>query len=358
MPLHFSGPPTPVSSYFDLKYFYHSSQIPAVEFSDLKPIVSVLSPHTEQLSCWSVQEATTGGANTNTESLDAHGVRVNFWPLPPLARGWGGHDIAFDALRIFDFDVVGRMKWVERARKNFLPQKAMRGSRLSKQNNVKEGFNLQSTPAPNDQVFCLDNSLFIGTLLFPNKIAPAIPLAPEVEGEEVSWREAGQYLRFNKEVETLTDIYLMELFDITIPSELPPFITVHLRRTDFEQFRGLTPLENFITAVNNVVSRIQARLDDASDWGGPGRQYYSTFDGLPAKKYAVIACTDEPSGSAFLEEVKALGWKVVDHELMKTEEKLGTWWPTILDGAILARGQGFVGTQRSTFSNIAALRVK
>lgn len=72
----------------------------------------------------------------------------------------------------------------------------------------------------------------------------------------------------------------------------------------------------------------------------------------------VLTTTDEPTGSPFIDEVRALGWHVLDHGALNTTEERGGWWPTILDSAILARGQGFVGTDRSTFSHLAGLRVK
>ncbi|GEM12313.1 WD-40 repeat-containing protein [Rhodotorula toruloides] len=57
-------------------------------------------------------------------------------------------------------------------------------------------------------------------------------------------------------------------------------------------------------------------------------------------------------------EYVALGWKVVDHDAFKPNDKLGAWWPTIIDSAVLARSRSFVGTDRSTYSHLAGLRVK
>ena len=79
---------------------------------------------------------------------------------------------------------------------------------------------------------------------------------------------------------------------------------------------------------------------------------------VPPADYAVVATTDEPPGSALHAELAALGWHVVDHEHERTVERLGEWYPAMLDGEILSRGQGFVGTQWSTFSMLSGNRVE
>lgn len=42
----------------------------------------------------------------------------------------------------------------------------------------------------------------------------------------------------------------------------------------------------------------------------------------------------------------------------KTVDRLGPWWPSVLDSEMLGRAQGFVGTEWSTFSMLAELRVQ
>lgn len=43
---------------------------------------------------------------------------------------------------------------------------------------------------------------------------------------------------------------------------------------------------------------------------------------------------------------------------LETRETYGEWYPSMLDGEILSRGQGFVGTQWSTLSMVSGLRVE
>lgn len=318
-------------------------------------------PQNEHLGCWSIQEATIGFPNREAWSFDLHDVWVDHWALPPLSRGLGGFDIAFDALRMFDFDVDAKNRWIQKVRDELLPQQPEHSAALehheARLKNLKDGFYPPTAQAPDDQIMCFDNTLFLGPVMFHETFSGELPTEPGVPGEGTSWKEVGQYLRFNKHIESLADQYLMNLFGVTSPSRIPPFITIHLRRGDFKEFTGFTPLERYVSALARVRDNLQRRLEDPYGWQGPGRAHFRSH-GIRADQYAVVTTTDEPKGSPFLEEVKALGWKVLDHDEAETKDKLGGWYPTMLDGAILARGESFVGTDRSTFSHLAGLRVK
>lgn len=337
--------------------------MPAVPISAVKAMdFADETPNNEVLPCFSVQEATVGGVNGDTWGFDLHDIDVHFWPLPPgLARGLGGFDIAYDALRMFDFDINGKNLWAEKVRKELLPQMGEHPQPISdhaaRLANVKSGFAPEKAVAHNDQVMCFDNTLFMGPVMFHETYEGDVPRAPGVPGEGLSWIAVGQHLRFNKHVEDLADQYLMKLFDVSAAAQIPPFITIHLRRGDFKDFTGYTSLDKYVEALARLRKSLQQRLEDPYGWTGPGRANFRTH-GLRADQYTVVTTTDEPKGSPFIQEVKALGWKVLDHEAEETKERLGGWYPTMLDGAILARGVSFVGTDRSTFSHLAGLRVK
>ncbi|BGP42713.1 hypothetical protein JCM10449v2_006725 [Rhodotorula kratochvilovae] len=363
MPIHIDGPPADMSSFYDLARFWQESHIPAVEFSQVKPLdIEGTRPQNEHLACWSVQELLLGFANLEAWSFDVHDIWIDHWPLPPLARGLGGFDVAFDALRLFDFDVGAKQRWIERVQRESLPQKAPANAtepfKGDKAKNVKNGFDPAHAAPPDDQVMCFDNTLFLGPVMFPELAITARPLEHTVPGEGLSWINVGQYLRFNERVESLADEYLMRLFDVSTPEKVPPFITIHLRRGDFKEFTGLTALDKYVAALERVRTALQARLDDPDGWTGPGRSAFRRFGRLKAQDYAVVTTTDERGDTPFVQSVRKLGWKVLDHDAFETKEKLGGWWPTMLDGAILARGRSFVGTHASTFSHLAGLRVK
>ncbi|KAL8286991.1 hypothetical protein RQP46_003997 [Phenoliferia psychrophenolica] len=351
MPIHFTADPASFSDFFDLPRFYHESGIAAVDFAAVKPLKMLNHGPPERVSCYSSHEACTGEGNLHPHSLFAHNIAPDLWPLPSLTRGQGGHDIAFDALRLFDFDRPARQSWYENVKENLLPQNSVnyRGDRAF---NIKPGFDPRGPP-PDDQLLCLDNTLFLSSVMFPAPFPGAGPHDPPIPGEGLSWQEAMQHVYFTKEVESLVDKLLVDLFQVTSPSRVPPFISVHLRRTDFKEFAGFTSLAKYRAAVARVVQSVQERINDPNASRGPVRAHFRRF-GIPAREFAVVATTDEPTGSPFIDEIRALGWHVLDHGALGTEG----WWPTILDSAVLARGQGFVGTERSTFSHLAGLRVK
>ncbi|KAK4704206.1 hypothetical protein P7C70_g2003, partial [Phenoliferia sp. Uapishka_3] len=356
LPVHFDALPASFPDFFDIPRFYHETGIPAIEFSAVKAIGVFGTPQNEGMSCWSTHELTIGEGNLQAQSFDVHNIWVDHWALPPMTRGMGGHDVAFDALRVFDFDGWARNEWINKVKMDLLPQK-LPDWKGEKQANLKDGFDPLGSAAPDDQLFCLDNTLFLGPVMFPEAFPGDIPLEPPVPGEGLSWKEAMRYIYFTPEVESAVDTYLMQLFNVRSPSRIPPFISVHLRRGDFKTFAGLTPLTKYKNAVDRIMKNLQVRLDDQEAWRGPGKEHFRDF-GIKANKYRVLTTTDEPTGSPFIDEVRALGWYVLDHGALKTAEERGGWWPTIVDAAVLARGQSFVGTDRSTFSHLAGLRVK
>ena len=113
-PLHFAGGPEKFSEFYDLVRFYSATSIPVVDFAAFKS-VELSGRRDDRISCWSVQEATpTGGANRAADSMSVHSIGVDFWALPKdMARGLGGNDLSYDAIRLFDFNVWARRMWVE-----------------------------------------------------------------------------------------------------------------------------------------------------------------------------------------------------------------------------------------------------
>jgi hypothetical protein len=70
----------------------------------------------------------------------------------------------------------------------------------------------------------------------------------------------------------------------------------------------------------------------------------SPLSSLTSLRFSQVATTDEKPDSPFVRELKEdLGWKVLDHDAMRTTEQYGNWYPAMVDAAILARGAGFVG---------------
>ena len=61
----------------------------------------------------------------------------------------------------------------------------------------------------------------------------------------------------------------------------------------------------------------------------------------------MLVTTDETS-PAYLAEIDALGWTVMNHAALGTKEEYGAWYPSLVDNVVLSFGRGFVGTSGST----------
>ena len=75
---------------------------------------------------------------------------------------------------------------------------------------------------------------------------------------------------------------------------------------------------------------------------------------VPATRVLV---TSDETDAAWWADVRARGWRGIDHAAAHTEERLGRWYPVLVDAAALARADGFVGTAGSTYSSLSARRV-
>lgn len=71
-----------------------------------------------------------------------------------------------------------------------------------------------------------------------------------------------------------------------------------------------------------------------------------------------VIITSDETDPVWWDEVRALGWKTVDHQKARTVETLGRWYPVLLDAAIQSNALGFVGTDRSTYSILSRRRVE
>ncbi|KAL8286852.1 hypothetical protein RQP46_003858 [Phenoliferia psychrophenolica] len=360
IPLHFDADPVDMSLFFDIERFIDESAIPAIMLSDLKYLNMTHPPPQERISCWSVHERVTpGGGNGNDGSMRYHSIDVDYWAMPQMRMGVEGGSIWFNELTSFDSNRRAREDWIETVKKELIPQDREASRVASKEHNLKYGFDPRHSPVPDDQLLCFDTTLFIGSHPMPDAYPGVIPNEPRRSYEGDGWIHAGQFLHFTPEVETLADYYLTELFNVSSVAEVPPLITVHIRRSDFaDAGRGYQTIAAYKDGVKRIRHKLQDRMDHPGMWRGPGSEKESFPAGFLADDYAVVVTTDEASDSPFVADLKALGWMVLDHDAMQTIEYLGEWYPTILDQAILARGKGFLGTEWSTYSYLAGLRVR
>lgn len=62
--------------------------------------------------------------------------------------------------------------------------------------------------------------------------------------------------------------------------------------------------------------------------------------------------------ATFWDEVKAEGWKYIDHKAERTFDEYGEWYKPVVDIVAQSLGAGFVGTKSSTVSLVSARRVE
>jgi len=182
------------------------------------------------------------------------------------------------------------------------------------------------------------------------------------------WNAIGTHLHFSTRILELSTSYLLKTFSLSPSEDLPPFISIHIRRNDFTVWCGdvvkddcLAPLSAYIRRVEEVKPGLLEAKPELMKNAGNGRR---------AEDIKVVVFTDEPhitsqnsgdppgTSEAWWKAIDDLGWKSIRHDLEQTEEKYGAWYPSILDACMMAMGSAFVGTDRSTYSLIAKRRVE
>ncbi|KAI5480612.1 hypothetical protein MNV49_000308 [Pseudohyphozyma bogoriensis] len=332
------------SDIYDLPRFYALTRVPAVPISSFKTRHSETS-RPETLPCWSLFEQYRGGGNF--EHFGHHKIFTAMWAMPHFARTQTSHHaIQFEEVIDFVSSRKRQETWLEEVREGWLPQKNVAaGTQVDLADNVKDGFDPQSQETPiNISVTCLDSTFYL-----------AYDAVGEVGHHRVNapeWKEIGRHLRFTPRIEEVKEKYLRRIFGVDKRDEVPMYISIHIRRGDFKDFKGgsILPLSSYETSVRDVRRKLLRR----TQLKDPTAPLFT----LSPYHWPVLVTTDEPGTSDFVRDVKALGWKVVDHDELNTTAELGDWWGPVLDSAMLAGGHGFVGTMRSTFSLLAGLRVE
>jgi len=187
---------------------------------------------------------------------------------------------------------------------------------------------------PDEQVMCFDFPYFVSatrTFEWEYDYSPA-------------WRYVGKYLHWSPKMLSLAEKYLRRSLALAEDASIPPFISIHVRRKDFESWcRGVAKQECFAS-----LAMYSRRVEQIKDQLRQER-------GLEVTR--VIMTSDE-TDAAWWEEVRALGWDYVNHAKERTAEDLGKWFPPILDAVFQSMGIGFVGTDQSTMSLLARRRIE
>ncbi|KAG8959671.1 hypothetical protein FRC03_007647 [Tulasnella sp. 419] len=78
----------------------------------------------------------------------------------------------------------------------------------------------------------------------------------------------------------------------------------------------------------------------------------------PLSKVTHVFVASDEKNNEWWGSIRQQGWYFIDHGSENIAEVHGSWYPSLIDAYILARGAGFVGTRQSTMSLVAARRVQ
>ncbi|KAJ7654723.1 hypothetical protein B0H17DRAFT_956880 [Mycena rosella] len=156
-----------------------------------------------------------------------------------------------------------------------------------------------------------------------------------------AWRYVGQYMRWTAALEHLAETYVRKALRVDAHDPIPPFIAVHARRDDFQGWCGDYTTEECFASLYVIARRVQEVK--AELWHRKGIITNN------------IIITSDEQDKMWWAQVAALGWRTPDHS--HTEETYGAWYSVLIDSVILSQAAGFVGTDRSTMSILAARRV-
>ncbi|KAF7979986.1 hypothetical protein HWV62_40068 [Athelia sp. TMB] len=191
---------------------------------------------------------------------------------------------------------------------------------------------------PDFQLLCFD-FLYWGSVVQPDEWGSKL---------SAGWRVA-RHFKWAPKPQSLGEDYVRRLLAVPPAKPIPPFITAHIRRRDFDVWCNgqskedcFAPLEAYAVRVREVQAELQARPE---------------FAGHGAFKVVVTSDEIDPEWWA---QVRQRGWLFVDHTPIgeDTEAKHGVWFSALIDMVIPSLGIGYVGTDQSTMSLLARRRVE
>jgi len=314
----------PFGDIFDLEHLRHVLRSPILEWRDVKNL-SYHNPYSseiEHLGCWSTRDENSKGP-VKAENVVHHlGLDVAYTRVPRLTRlkpqNSGENHVVFSKLAATIYPV----------RPIISPKSLPRFARSP----------LGLSLSPDDKLACFD-FLYYGT--------SGVDVYEWRFSWSPAWQSIGRHLKFTQPMLDLAQEYLRRAFLVhESDNELPPFIAVHVRRGDFSYFCStdrnpdcFPPLSVYKKHVDNMVVEIQSSRD------------------IDPHALQVLVMSDEVSPD-FWEEVRNEGWFHVNHATERTLERLGEWYPPLIDIVAQSYAVGFVGTEDSTFSLLGQRRVE
>jgi len=369
---------------FDIPRLSAALDLPILEWRDVK---NSSSKELDEIGCWSAWEMF-GARDPNKEPsprasyiTDILGLDISYTPMPK--------DVATadkeTFVKIYGMAAVasghGRQDALNQ-RPKMIPNANPPHSypRPSPKNRV--------SMLPDDHLVCYDEMYYVSTAYkyeWNYEFWPA-------------WSVVGTHVHFLPEIENRAWDYIARALgsDVAGSALHPPFIGIHARRANFANYCKDIPREECYAPLSAFARRVEEVLDDIWEsgivpieawndpakgdghalwietakqggWGKPnaknGRDPWRDISGRldeenRGDRWLPVIMTSDEADKAWWAEVSAIGWKWIDHEQEKSVEKYGTWGGLIVDGAIQSMGVGFIGTLRSTMSDLAVRRVR
>ncbi|KAG0025383.1 hypothetical protein BGZ82_010054 [Podila clonocystis] len=307
------------SDFFDLAQFTALSGIPVVEWSDLRPL--------------SREQAYIGRqkAQLKERSYDLWDGLAEDLPCQ-IVYGFGGSEPLHNTELTFMRQFMFRPRFVDppaRDPKTVVYSREAIG--------IKDNSNMQDIVTVDDLVdrYSSTTSYEEEHVLF---LSHSFKLKDPIEPRR-SWEHAGQHLHFRRKVNE----YAARLLRHRIP-ELGlkgKYIAIHLRRGDIWQKCQATDADAMmrcVTPLGHYAEAVEAARGLAQD-----------------QRLPVIVTTDSQSSEDH-QTIARLGWRRLNHELYITEQELGIFGAALVDAAILANADYFIGTRKSTMTKVAAQR--
>ncbi|KAF7302972.1 hypothetical protein MKEN_01259900 [Mycena kentingensis (nom. inval.)] len=301
---------------FDVPRLSKALAKPIVEWHQVKSRADAVW---DEIGCWNVWAPSSGNAEARTShvtyswSLDIAYTRApNYVKLYPGATG--------------DFHASAPALTT-------LAYPEYRAKALQ-ENKPIESSGSHHTQAPDEQMLCFDYMYYLGTYQNFEFEAQHSPV----------WNTIGTNMRWNPTLNLLVDEFLRSMFNLDATTPIPPFISVHARRKDFADYCKSHPVDKCLVSTD-IYKRRVAEVTAA------------VYQHKGVHVTHVVMTSDEKD-EAWWDEIAAAGWFRPDHTRMQTAEIYGEWYPVLFDAVVQSRGIGFVGTDSSTMSVLAARRVQ
>jgi len=315
----------PFGDIFDLEHLRHVLRTPILEWRDVKNL-SYHNPYStsevEHLGCWSTRNRVSKDPNRAENVVRHLGLDVAYTRVPHVTQlkplNPEDNHVVFSKLAATVYPV----------RPLVSPQSLPRFTRSPLGHNL----------SPDDKLACFD-FLYYAT--------SGVDVYEWRFSWSPVWQSIARHLKFTQPMLDLGQEYLRRAFLIhESDNELPPFIAVHVRRGDFAYFCStdsnpdcFPPLSVYKKHVDDIAVEIQSSHD------------------IDPHALQVLIMSDEVSPD-FWEEVRKEGWFHINHTTEHTLERLGEWYPPLIDIVAQSYAVGFVGTEDSTFSLMGQRRVE